>query len=360
MSLRRRVGHRILIILSSLAFLPGLGASCVTNPHVHDKQVELTGFLDGVDVRARLCAPRELAEARSNLEFAIYEAGEGQTTRAFMHMELAERRARQAWERSRGEECEPDSDLDGVRDSKDKCPTEAEDYDGDRDDDGCPDADMDGDGLDDDHDRCPAVAEDKDGYQDDDGCPDIDNDGDGIRDDLDQCPMKPEDRDGHEDIDGCPDPDNDGDGLLDINDKCPMQAEDFDGDSDEDGCPDLYKKIIVTKTRIELKQKVYFKSGKAKIQRKSFDMLGEIADVLIRNPNLSVRIEGHTDSKGSAKYNRNLSQSRAESVKKFLERAGVEGARMIAVGYGEDVPIDTNETREGREKNRRVEFHIIR
>ena len=360
----RRCGSGLAIVVAV-----GLLAGCVTKGQVKDKHTDLTAFLQGIDKPARICAPKELALAHSNLEFALYEVGQGQTHRAASHIATAETMAKEAWTRSRGDECEPDGDLDGVRDSQDKCPTEPEDYDGDRDEDGCPDADRDGDGIDDETDRCPDEPEDQDQFQDEDGCPEPDNDGDGIKDELDQCPLEAEDRDGFEDIDGCPEADNDGDGILDANDKCPNEPEDMDGDQDEDGCPDAtvapppkpeYQKIVVTETRIELKQKIYFKSGKAKILPKSFDLLNEVADVLIKRPKTSVRIEGHTDSKGSASYNKSLSQKRADSVRAFLIEAGVPSTQLIAVGYGEEVPIDSNSTRDGRSRNRRVEFHIIK
>ncbi len=131
-----------------------------------------------------------------------------------------------------------DSDGDGIFDSDDKCPHQAEDFDGFQDDDGCPDLDNDGDGIPDSIDKCPNDAEDFDGFQDKDGCPDLDNDGDGIVDSLDKCPNQPEDYDGFQDKDGCPDPDNDGDGIPDVRDKCPDQPETFNGYQDDDGCPD--------------------------------------------------------------------------------------------------------------------------
>jgi outer membrane protein OmpA-like peptidoglycan-associated protein len=133
---------------------------------------------------------------------------------------------------------ELDNDQDGVLDGDDQCPTEAEDPDGDRDEDGCPDIDGDGDGVPDEIDQCPDQAEDPDGFEDEDGCPDFDNDKDGIPDELDQCPLEAEDFDKHEDSDGCLDFDNDNDGILDELDDCPDQAEDPDGFEDSDGCPD--------------------------------------------------------------------------------------------------------------------------
>ena len=106
-----------------------------------------------------------------------------------------------------------------------------------RDTDGCPEDD-DGDGIPDGRDRCPKQAEDKDGHKDYDGCPDPDNDGDGILDRRDKCPDVAEDKDGFEDSDGCPD-DNDGDGVADSQDECPDAKEDGYGGGKQarDGCP---------------------------------------------------------------------------------------------------------------------------
>lgn len=131
-----------------------------------------------------------------------------------------------------------DSDRDGVRDTDDQCPTEAEDLDGIQDEDGCPDTDNDGDGIDDSTDRCIDQAEDPDNFEDQDGCPDTDNDRDNIQDGYDSCPNEAEDMDNDRDEDGCPDNDRDRDGVPDETDKCPDQAEDTDGFGDEDGCPE--------------------------------------------------------------------------------------------------------------------------
>jgi hypothetical protein len=132
-----------------------------------------------------------------------------------------------------------DSDGDGIDDSQDSCPSEAEDTDNWEDEDGCPEADNDGDGRLDGDDPCPDQAEDRDHFEDDDGCPDTDNDGDGIHDGYDSCPDEAEDVDEDRDEDGCPDNDSDRDGLDDTHDQCPEEAEDFDGFGDEDGCPEV-------------------------------------------------------------------------------------------------------------------------
>ncbi|HEY1532828.1 MAG TPA: OmpA family protein, partial [Polyangiaceae bacterium] len=124
-----------------------------------------------------------------------------------------------------------DRDGDGYKDDQDQCPDEPEDFDGFKDEDGCPDPDNDNDGILDVNDRCPNVPEDFDGDHDEDGCPDIDKDGDrdgdGIPDSKDKCPDDPEDKDGFQDQDGCPDPDNDKDQIPDVKDKCPNQPETY-------------------------------------------------------------------------------------------------------------------------------------
>lgn len=344
-----------------VAIFAWFAAACATGGYVDSKDAELQKFLAGMEVPAKICTPKEFAEAEANLAFAVYESSVGRPIKADMHLERAQASAKAAWQGSRGDECQPDTDMDGIHDGIDQCPKEPEDFDGDRDEDGCPEFDRDGDGINDEIDLCPDKPEDKDDYMDDDGCPELDNDADGIRDDLDNCPTVPEDRDGWEDIDGCPDPDNDNDGIMDPVDKCPNQAEDIDGDMDEDGCPDLYKKIVVTETRIELKQKIFFATGSSRILKKSYDLLNEVSDVLNKKPALRVRIEGHTDSRSGARYNKRLSQKRAKSVKKYLvKKGGILGDRLTAVGFGEESPIDTNDTDDGRARNRRVEFHILK
>jgi outer membrane protein OmpA-like peptidoglycan-associated protein len=247
-----------------------------------------------------------------------------------------------------------DRDGDGIADNVDKCPDEPEDKDGFEDADGCPDPDNDKDGILDAKDKCPLEPEDKDGFQDEDGCPDPDNDKDGFADANDKCPLEPEDKDGFEDEDGCPDPDNDKDGVLDTVDRCPNEP----GPADNNGCPKKYEHIIVTQEKIELKQKIFFDTDKAIIQPRSFSLLDEIASVLRGRPTMTVRIEGHTDARGSRPHNLKLSQARADSVRQHLLGLGIEPQRMEPRGYGPDQPIETNKTAGGRERNRRVEFII--
>ena len=111
---------------------------------------------------------------------------------------------------------------------------------------------------------------------------------------------------------------------------------------------------------INIKKQVQFVPDSAEISEKSTALLAEIADLLIRNPQVtSVEVQGHTDDVGSAEYNQELSQSRAEAVRSWLVSAGVEASRLTAVGYGRTRPLVPNITEANRAKNRRVAFVIL-
>jgi outer membrane protein OmpA-like peptidoglycan-associated protein len=345
---------------SSLALVALLAAGCPGN----DLRGRTHGIRDLIrqarDNGAYKCAPHELAMAESHLEFASAELDDGHYFPAKQEVSVAEENANRALTLSPKERCNPkaappppakvlDTDGDGIPDKLDKCPTEPEDVDGFQDDDGCPDNDNDNDGIVDKVDKCPDEPEDKDGFEDEDGCPDPDNDKDGVLDADDKCPNDP----GPKENGGCPDKDRDGDGIVDRLDKCPDQP----GPADNDGCPKP-KFIVVTKEKIELKQKVHFATNKSTIYSDSFPMLTEVAGVLKARAEIKVRIEGHTDSRGTMAHNMKLSQARAESVKQFLVGQGVDPERMEARGFGPTQPIDDNRTSKGRENNRRTEFII--
>ena len=356
---------RTTLITMIVTMVVGLVSGCVTRGRVNTETEAIYQKLHSVDEHATICAPQAYAMTRANADFARWEAMQGDSYRAKVHLERAhlwlKKTMREAFQPDGTFRpgCEGDQDGDGVLNSLDKCPTEPEDCDGDQDSDGCPEFDKDGDGISDEADKCPLIPEDKDGFEDADGCPDTDNDLDGILDTEDKCPNQPEDFDEFEDKDGCPDVDNDKDGIPDTKDQCPNQPEDFDGDQDEDGCPDLYKNIVIRDKKIELKQKIFFAFNKAKILSKSFGLLNEVGMALKDKSEIRVRIEGHTDSKGSDRYNMKLSDQRAKSVRMYLIKQGVDPSRMVSIGYGEERPIADNDTEEGREMNRRVEFYIL-
>lgn len=258
-----------------------------------------------------------------------------------------------------------DNDKDGIPDSDDQCPDDPEDEDGYKDFDGCPDYDNDKDGIPDLADRCENEPETFNNYQDDDGCPDdkpvYDTDGDGYLDDVDRCPFDAEDFDHWEDEDGCPENDNDLDGIVDDLDQCPNERETFNGFEDDDGCPDdAPQRVRIERERIVIEDRIYFEVNQAIIQVVSYELLDEIAAVVLEHPDLTlIRVEGHTDADGDAAYNLRLSQDRAQAVVDYLVGRGVEANRLDPAGFGETRPVADNSTEEGKQANRRVEFLIV-
>ncbi len=257
---------------------------------------------------------------------------------------------------------EQDRDHDGILDADDKCPDVA----GTKELQGCsPPADRDHDGILDADDKCPDVA----GTKELNGCPD--KDGDGIADSEDKCP----DVKGKAETKGCPD--GDGDGVADADDKCPALAgtanrrgcPDRDGDSvldAEDKCPDvagvkeaqgcLPKAVQAFAGVIK---GINFDTGKATIMKSSHKTLDGALPVLKQYTSLRLRIEGHTDNVGDSAANQKLSQERAEAVKTYFEKAGIDGGRFETVGLGDTKPIADNKTDKGRAQNRRIEFAVI-
>jgi outer membrane protein OmpA-like peptidoglycan-associated protein len=120
-------------------------------------------------------------------------------------------------------------------------------------------------------------------------------------------------------------------------------------------------RVAITQSAITIADKVQFETGSAEILPVSYPLLDEVAQVLTDNPQIElVQVEGHTDSTGDVKFNRTLSQQRAESVMKYLGGKGINVARLVAKGFGPDKPIADNATTEGRDQNRRVEFNIVK
>lgn len=175
-----------------------------------------------------------------------------------------------------------------------------------------------------------------------------DIDGDGTPDGQDRCPEVA----GTARAAGCPD--GDGDGIADAQDTCPTAS----GLAEDKGCP-RYKLVVVTASKIELKQKLFFAYGLTKLLPRSDPLLEEVAQALKDYAGMCVRIEGHTDSQGGKQANLALSEGRAGAVRDALVSRGIDAARLMPKGYGDGLPIDNNATLEGRESNRRVEFVIV-
>lgn len=111
--------------------------------------------------------------------------------------------------------------------------------------------------------------------------------------------------------------------------------------------------------KIEIREKIQFDHNKASIKQESHNLLDEIADVIQKNPHIKkIAIEGHASSEGNAGYNKTLSANRAKAVMAYLVAKGVEKERLASAGFGSEKPVASNDTEEGREANRRVEFNI--
>ncbi|MBO6005960.1 MAG: OmpA family protein, partial [Paludibacteraceae bacterium] len=243
--------------------------------------------------------------------------------------------------------CPFDADGDGVADYLDKCPNTPAAARGKVDAKGCP-LDTDEDGVPDYLDKCPNSA--KGFVVDENGCTE-DADGDGVPDDVDRCPNTPAEARGMVDANGCP-LDSDGDGVADFEDKCPAII----GTKSNFGCPEI--KAAAKKIFQKAMKGIQFETGKDVILPSSYGILDQIAKIMKDNPEYKIDINGHTDNVGKPESNLKLSDKRANSVRNYLMKKGVEGERMTATGYGDTKPIADNATKAGKAQNRRVEFVV--
>lgn len=346
--------------LCALATLVG----CSQAPELRGKIAGLSDIVEQAERNGAVrCAPRELAVAKSQLGFASLELDQGFISKARNHLWKAEPNTHAAYFLSPPQYCAErgfvearpgDRDGDGYMDPQDKCPDQPENFQGFEDGDGCPDdADTDGDGIKDNKDSCVLEPEDKDSYLDEDGCPEPDNDVDTIADATDKCPLEAEDPDSYEDEDGCPDLDNDKDTVADLKDQCPNEI----GSTSQEplGCP-TNSLVVVTDCEVKITQQIHFEFNKDKIRPESFPVLDAVVDALQKNPPIKIEVQGHTDNKGAAAYNKNLSDRRANSVMKYLVSHGIEMGRLTAHGYGFERPLVDNSTEQNRALNRRVQF----
>lgn len=234
-----------------------------------------------------------------------------------------------------------DIDGDGVTDNIDECDT----IPGPSENNGCPWGDRDEDGVLDNVDKCPDEA----GPVENNGCPWGDRDGDGVKDNEDRCPDVP----GPADNGGCPYQDSDGDGVIDLEDECPRTP----GPVENKGCPVIEEEEQeVLNTAFE---NLEFETGSDVIAASSYESLDELAELLKKKPEYRLKISGHTDNVGSEESNMKLSEKRSKSVSRYLNNKGVDTSNFIVEWFGESKPIYPNDTKEGRQKNRRVEMEVV-
>ena len=174
-----------------------------------------------------------------------------------------------------------------------------------------------------------------------------DTDGDGVPDVNDICP----DQAGPWGFSGCPD--SDGDAIPDHLDECPEVY----GSWKYTGCPVMTKEVQeVLQTALE---GVYFETGKSVLKKESHKALDAVIKLMKDNPTYNLKITGHTDNTGTEETNMQLSKDRAQVVEQYLESKGLDADRVIVIGFGNTRPAASNETEEGRARNRRVEFTIV-
>jgi OOP family OmpA-OmpF porin len=169
-----------------------------------------------------------------------------------------------------------------------------------------------------------------------------DSDGDGVPDNKDKCPDTP--KGVSVDVFGCP-LDADRDGVADYLDQCPNTPK--GATVDARGCW-TYASVVL------------FDINSAEVKSEAYPMLNEAVLIMKNDPDLNVEIDGHTDSTGTAAYNMMLSEKRAEAVKEFMVTRGIDPKRLTTKGFGITKPAASNDTKEGRAKNRRVEFTPVK
>lgn len=227
-----------------------------------------------------------------------------------------------------------------------------------------PPPDSDADRVSDDADMCPSLR----GETSEDplmhGCPPVpsDADGDGIPDTIDACPRTPGEPSITQKRHGCPEqPDRDQDSIVDPDDACPDQAGVESSDAKQRGCPPPKPKVALEQSQIAITEQVQFETGTAVIRDDSSELLSQVVAVLQGHPELqSCEVAGHTDDTGTPELNLQLSEARARAVVGWLVAHGVDSKRLSAHGYGQTRPIADNASEEGRARNRRVEFLILR
>jgi OOP family OmpA-OmpF porin len=253
------------------------------------------------------------------------------------------------------EAVESDRDHDGIIDKLDQCPDVHHGPTPDPRQPGCPRPDRDKDGVFDDEDACVDAAGPRTDDKETNGCPPPpDRDGDGVLDRDDVCPDTAAGEHPDSDRNGCPLEDRDHDGVFDKDDQCVDVPQGEHPHPVKTGCPTVKDDNIVV-------DPIFFKTNKDILLPESIPVLQSVADIMTAHPEFErISIEGHTDDRGTPHRNLDLSARRAKTVRKWLAAHGIAASRLESHGYGQSRPIADNDSDEGRAKNRRVQFVIIK
>lgn len=209
--------------------------------------------------------------------------------------------------------------------------------------------DKDGDGICAEEDACPTV----DGVRENHGCP-ADRDHDGFPDTEDACPYAMGTRTADPRTTGCPD--RDGDGVADRDDACVDVAGTPTDDPATNGCP----REAAPGEKVVISEQAGFPQGGSALDATATRVLEDVAKTLREHPQVRIRIEGHADDReGTTPDVKKLATARADAARTWLEEHGIDAARLRSEGYGADRLVDTTGTEAGRQRNRRVEFHVI-
>ena len=195
------------------------------------------------------------------------------------------------------------------------------------------------------------------------GCPLRDKDGDGIADSLDACPTTRGEPSPDTKQHGCPpiveqNTDRDADGIPDSLDACPDEKGVPSANREAHGCrPARLERAL---QQIQILQRIEFEYDSDRLVGQSESVIQAVHDILMEHPEFTLlEVQGHTDNVGASSYNTQLSERRARTVRRWLITHGIDSEHLTAVGYGQDRPLASNDSAEGRQANRRVEFHIL-
>jgi len=221
-----------------------------------------------------------------------------------------------------------------------------------------PPPDNDGDGIVDANDACPTEAGVETLDPKTNGCPPPrDRDRDSVIDDTDACPDDPGMATNDPKTNGCPAPrDRDEDSIIDPEDACPDAPGPAAKDPEKNGCP----LARIESAQIVILEAVRFANNSDVILPASEPLLLAVLRVIDTHPEIgALEVHGHTDDKGRENYNLQLSKRRAASVAKWLVKHGLAKSRITSFGFGKTRPLVPNDSDQNRQRNRRVEFHII-